>query len=196
MARRHRHGHLQPTHHNRLGRAGDFFARPVRRTGLPPARNCQRADRARRRVRGKLGSPIVELTVRADNPAQMFYQRSGFQPLPHCLTYVLAGPGARRARRARQRKQRNARPRRLGRVLIKRAAVFCPLSLPRYHLHDWRVCLGRGTELCTAANRTLFDHIGGGGECGGGILKPSALAVFRFITDLYLVGACTGRPST
>jgi GNAT superfamily N-acetyltransferase len=40
----------------------------------------------------ELGSPIVELTVRADNPAQEFYQRSGFQHLPHCLTYVLAGP--------------------------------------------------------------------------------------------------------
>src|ERR1700734_2352424 len=40
----------------------------------------------------ELGSPIVELTVRADNPAQSFYQRSGFQHLPHCLTYVLAGP--------------------------------------------------------------------------------------------------------
>jgi GNAT superfamily N-acetyltransferase len=39
-----------------------------------------------------LGSPIVELTVRADNPAQSFYLRAGFQPLPHCLTYVLAGP--------------------------------------------------------------------------------------------------------
>jgi len=39
-----------------------------------------------------LGSPIVELTVRADNPAQRFYLRSGFQPLPQCLTYVLAGP--------------------------------------------------------------------------------------------------------
>jgi ribosomal protein S18 acetylase RimI-like enzyme len=39
-----------------------------------------------------LGSPIVELTVRADNPAQDFYQRSGFENLPHCLTYVLAGP--------------------------------------------------------------------------------------------------------
>ena len=38
-----------------------------------------------------LGSPIVELTVRADNPAQQFYQRNGFQPLPQCLTYVLAG---------------------------------------------------------------------------------------------------------
>jgi GNAT superfamily N-acetyltransferase len=40
----------------------------------------------------KLGSPIVELTVRADNPAQGFYQREGFCHLPHCLTYVLAGP--------------------------------------------------------------------------------------------------------
>jgi ribosomal protein S18 acetylase RimI-like enzyme len=40
----------------------------------------------------ELGSPIVELTVRADNPAQQFYQRAGFQPLPECLTYVLAGP--------------------------------------------------------------------------------------------------------
>jgi ribosomal protein S18 acetylase RimI-like enzyme len=40
----------------------------------------------------ELGSPIVELTVRADNPAQEFYQRNGFTLLPHCLTYVLAGP--------------------------------------------------------------------------------------------------------
>jgi GNAT superfamily N-acetyltransferase len=39
-----------------------------------------------------LGSPIVELTVRADNPAQQFYLRSGFQPIPQCLTYVLTGP--------------------------------------------------------------------------------------------------------
>ena len=40
----------------------------------------------------EIGSPIVELTVRSDNPAQAFYQRTGFQPLPQCLTYVLAGP--------------------------------------------------------------------------------------------------------
>jgi len=40
----------------------------------------------------EVGSPIVELTVRADNPARDFYQRAGFQPLPECLTYVLAGP--------------------------------------------------------------------------------------------------------
>jgi ribosomal protein S18 acetylase RimI-like enzyme len=38
-----------------------------------------------------LGSPIVELTVRADNPAQNFYRRSGFQRVPQCLTFVLAG---------------------------------------------------------------------------------------------------------
>jgi GNAT superfamily N-acetyltransferase len=40
----------------------------------------------------KLGSPIVELTVRAANPARGFYQREGFCHLPNCLTYVLAGP--------------------------------------------------------------------------------------------------------
>jgi ribosomal protein S18 acetylase RimI-like enzyme len=40
----------------------------------------------------ELRSPIVELTVRADNTAQAFYQGAGFQHLPQCLTYVLAGP--------------------------------------------------------------------------------------------------------
>jgi predicted N-acetyltransferase YhbS len=40
----------------------------------------------------ELGSPIVELTVRAHNPAKMFYRHSGFESLPHCQTYVLAGP--------------------------------------------------------------------------------------------------------
>ena len=41
----------------------------------------------------EIGSPIVELTVRADNPdAQHFYRRSGFIALPQCLTFVLAGP--------------------------------------------------------------------------------------------------------
>jgi ribosomal protein S18 acetylase RimI-like enzyme len=39
-----------------------------------------------------LGSPIVELTVRAGNPAEMFYVSSGFRPLPECHTFVLAGP--------------------------------------------------------------------------------------------------------
>jgi ribosomal protein S18 acetylase RimI-like enzyme len=40
----------------------------------------------------ELGSPIVELTVRADNPAQVFYRQNGFIPLPQCLTYVVSGP--------------------------------------------------------------------------------------------------------
>lgn len=39
-----------------------------------------------------IGSPIIELTVRADNPTgQLFYLRAGFAPLPHCLTFVLGG---------------------------------------------------------------------------------------------------------
>src|SRR5262249_3022774 len=29
---------------------------------------------------------------------------------------------------------------------------------------------------------------------GGGMSRPSVLAVFRLMTSLYLVGACTGRP--
>jgi GNAT superfamily N-acetyltransferase len=39
----------------------------------------------------ELGSPIVELTVRAGNPAQLFYVGAGFEQLPECLTFVLAG---------------------------------------------------------------------------------------------------------
>jgi ribosomal protein S18 acetylase RimI-like enzyme len=40
----------------------------------------------------EIGSPIVELTVRSDNPAaQAFYRNAGCMPLPQCLTYVLAG---------------------------------------------------------------------------------------------------------
>lgn len=45
------------------------------------------------RLARDIGSPIVELTVRADNPAaQDFYRHSGFLALPQCLTFVLAGP--------------------------------------------------------------------------------------------------------
>jgi GNAT superfamily N-acetyltransferase len=41
----------------------------------------------------EIGSPIVELTVLAENAgAKNFYQRAGFMPLPQCLTYVLGGP--------------------------------------------------------------------------------------------------------
>jgi ribosomal protein S18 acetylase RimI-like enzyme len=66
----------------------DLFVEPhCRRRGVANALMARIAALAR-----NVGSPIVELTVRADNPAQNFYSRSGFQPLPHCLTFVLAGP--------------------------------------------------------------------------------------------------------
>lgn len=66
----------------------DLFVEPhCRQHGVASALMARVAVLAR-----DLGSPIVELTVRSDNPAQNFYLRSGFQPLPHCLTFVLAGP--------------------------------------------------------------------------------------------------------
>ena len=66
----------------------DLFVEPhCRKHGVASALMARVATLAR-----DLGSPIVELTVRADNPAQNFYMRAGFQPLPHCLTFVLAGP--------------------------------------------------------------------------------------------------------
>lgn len=66
----------------------DLFVDPAHR-----ARGVARALVARvAAFAAELGSPIVELTVRADNPAQQFYRRAGFTPLPECLTYVLAGP--------------------------------------------------------------------------------------------------------
>jgi len=36
-----------------------------------------------------IGSPMVEPSVRADNPAQLLYRQ---EVLPPCPTYVLAGP--------------------------------------------------------------------------------------------------------
>jgi ribosomal protein S18 acetylase RimI-like enzyme len=67
----------------------DLFVEPAhRRCGIAEALVARVATLAR-----ELGSPIVELTVRADNnAAQTFYQGAGFLPLPQCLTYVLAGP--------------------------------------------------------------------------------------------------------
>jgi ribosomal protein S18 acetylase RimI-like enzyme len=66
----------------------DLFVEPEhRKCGVARALTARVAAHAH-----KLGSPIVELTVRADNPAQSFYQREGFCHLPNCLTYVLAGP--------------------------------------------------------------------------------------------------------
>jgi len=66
----------------------DLFVEPAYR-----ARGIARALTARvAALAAEIGSPIVELTVRADNPARNFYQHTGFQALPECLTYVLAGP--------------------------------------------------------------------------------------------------------
>jgi GNAT superfamily N-acetyltransferase len=66
----------------------DLFVEPhCRQHGVARALMARVATLAR-----DVGSPIIELTVRADNPAQNFYARTGFQPLPHCLTFVLAGP--------------------------------------------------------------------------------------------------------
>jgi ribosomal protein S18 acetylase RimI-like enzyme len=67
----------------------DLFVEPhARQHGIASALMARVAGLAR-----DIGSPIVELTVRADNPsAQSFYVRNGFLPLPQCLTFVLAGP--------------------------------------------------------------------------------------------------------
>jgi len=66
----------------------DLIVEPThRRHGIARALTARVAALAR-----ELGSPIVELTVRADNPAQGFYLHNGFQPVPQCLTFVLAGP--------------------------------------------------------------------------------------------------------
>jgi ribosomal protein S18 acetylase RimI-like enzyme len=67
----------------------DLFVEPAhRRHGIAAALIARVAAFA-----SEIGSPIVELTVRADNAAaQAFYGRAGFRPLPQCLTYVLAGP--------------------------------------------------------------------------------------------------------
>jgi ribosomal protein S18 acetylase RimI-like enzyme len=63
-----------------------FVEPPHRRRGMAHALTARVAALA-----CELGSPIVELTVRSDNPAQEFYRKNGFAPLPQCLTYVLAG---------------------------------------------------------------------------------------------------------
>ncbi len=66
----------------------DLFVEPAhRQRGMAHALTARVAALA-----CELGSPIVELTVRSDNPAQAFYRKNGFTPLPQCLTYVLAGP--------------------------------------------------------------------------------------------------------
>ena len=65
-----------------------LFVEPAyRRNGVAHALIARVAAHAK-----TIGSPMVELSVRADNPAQLLYQQSGFQVLPPCPTYVLAGP--------------------------------------------------------------------------------------------------------
>jgi ribosomal protein S18 acetylase RimI-like enzyme len=39
------------------------------------------------------GSPMIELTMHAGNPAREFYQRAGFELVDHCVHYVAAGRG-------------------------------------------------------------------------------------------------------
>jgi hypothetical protein len=36
---------------------------------------------------------MIELTMRADNPAREFYRHAGFEPIEHCVHYVAAGAG-------------------------------------------------------------------------------------------------------
>lgn len=64
-----------------------FVEAAYRRNGVARALIARVATHAK-----TIGSPMVELSVRADNPAQLLYQQSGFQVLPPCPTYVLAGP--------------------------------------------------------------------------------------------------------
>jgi ribosomal protein S18 acetylase RimI-like enzyme len=64
-----------------------FVETAYRRNGVARALIARVAAHAQ-----AIGSPMVELSVRADNPAQLLYQQSGFQVLPPCPTYVLAGP--------------------------------------------------------------------------------------------------------
>jgi hypothetical protein len=40
-----------------------------------------------------LRSPMIELTMHADNPAREFYRRVGFELIEHCVHYVAAGAG-------------------------------------------------------------------------------------------------------
>ncbi len=65
----------------------DLFVEPAyRKHGIARALMARVASLAR-----DVGSPIIELTVHRDNPAQKFYRDNGFELVPQCLTYVLAG---------------------------------------------------------------------------------------------------------
>lgn len=40
-----------------------------------------------------LGSPMIELTMHARNPAREFYRRAGFEPVGDCVHYIAAEAG-------------------------------------------------------------------------------------------------------
>jgi ribosomal protein S18 acetylase RimI-like enzyme len=62
----------------------DIFVEPrYRRCGVARALLGQVAALAIAR-----GSPMIELTVREDNPARNLYRRCGFQRVGHCVNYV------------------------------------------------------------------------------------------------------------
>ena len=65
----------------------DIFVEPAQRgRGIATALLAQVAAYALER-----GNPLVELTVREDNPARRLYRRRGFTRVP-CVHYVVAGP--------------------------------------------------------------------------------------------------------
>jgi len=57
--------------------AGSFFEAASRRNGVARALIARVAAHAT-----AIGSPMVEPSVRADNPAQLLYRQAGFQVLP------------------------------------------------------------------------------------------------------------------
>ena len=62
----------------------DLFVDPTcRHRGIGAALMTRVAAHAKDR-----GSPIIELNMRADNPAGDFYQRQGFVRVDHCAVYV------------------------------------------------------------------------------------------------------------
>ena len=66
-------GMPQRARRHRLERAGDFPAGFVRRAALPRAGVASALMARVAALARDVGSPIVELTVRSDNPAQNFY---------------------------------------------------------------------------------------------------------------------------
>jgi ribosomal protein S18 acetylase RimI-like enzyme len=66
----------------------DLYVEPVYRRRRIATMLLQHV--AGRAIRSKI--PLMELNVREDNPARNLYSRAGFQHIPQCLTYIIAGP--------------------------------------------------------------------------------------------------------